>query len=130
MSGREGSNTHRAENPSSLARPAGTISGAMDSKIARCLLISKVLVADGIMTENERAFLNHYMDQLGLDDAEREQVVSLEGWDEAEPIVKAMSTEEKHAVLDAASNAALADGTLSPLELGAVKRIATALGLE
>ena len=78
----------------------------MDSKIARCLLISKVLVADGIMTENERAFLNHYMDQLGLDDAEREQVVSLEGWDEAEPIVKAMSTEEKHAVLDAASNAA------------------------
>ena len=130
MSGREGSNTHRTENPSSLARPAGTISGAMDSKIARCLLISKVLVADGIMTENERAFLNHYMDQLGLDDAEREQVVSLEGWDEAEPIVKAMSTEEKHAVLDAASNAALADGTLSPLELGAVKRIATALGLE
>ncbi|MGE0322895.1 MAG: TerB family tellurite resistance protein [Polyangiaceae bacterium] len=102
----------------------------MDSKIARCLLISKVLVADGIMTENERAFLNHYMDKLGLNDAEREQVVSLEGWDEAEPIVKAMSDEEKHAVLDAASHAALADGTLSPLELGAVRRIAAALGLE
>lgn len=101
----------------------------MDTKTASCLLISKVLVADGIMTDAERGFLTRYMDQLGLDEAARKRVIALDGWDEADQAVSAMSAAERQAVLDQASDAALVDGNLSPLELAAVKKVAQALGL-
>ena len=40
----------------------------MDLPVAKCLLVSQVLVADGMMTENERAFLDALMTRLGLSD--------------------------------------------------------------
>jgi uncharacterized tellurite resistance protein B-like protein len=102
----------------------------MDARVAKCLLVSKVLVADGIMTENERVFLDKLMRGLGLDDAERRRVLDLEGWDEAEPVVAKLSIEERRALLSMLVDASSADGRLSPLEMSAVKRITAALGLE
>jgi uncharacterized tellurite resistance protein B-like protein len=101
----------------------------MDPNVAKCLLISKVLVADGMMTENERAFLDRLMRGLGLDEAARRQVVNLEGWDAAEPVVAALSMDEKRAFVSLLVDASSADGKLSPLELQAVKRITAALGV-
>ena len=101
----------------------------MNERMARCLLISKVLVADGIMTDRERSFLDHAMTRLGLSEAERRQVIELEGWDEAEPLVANLSDADKQAALDELAKAALADGKLSPHELAAVDQIATALGV-
>jgi uncharacterized tellurite resistance protein B-like protein len=101
----------------------------MDPKVAKCLLISKVLVADGMMTENERVFLDKFMRGLGLDDAARRQVVNLEGWDAAEPVVAALSMDEKRAFVSQLVDASSADGKLSPLELQAVKKITAALGV-
>jgi uncharacterized tellurite resistance protein B-like protein len=104
----------------------------MNLKVAKCLLVSKVLVADGIMTENERVFLDKMMRGLGLDENERRGVLDLEGWDEAEPVVAKLSVDEKREfvsmLVDASS--AEADGRLSPLELATVKRITAALGVE
>ena len=102
----------------------------MDLKVAKCLLVSKVLVADGIMTENERAFLDKMMRVLGLDDRQRRGVLDLEGWDEAEPAVANLSVEEKRELLSTLVDASSADGRLSPLEMQTVKRISAALGLE
>lgn len=102
----------------------------MDPKVAKCLLISKVLVADGIMTENERVFLDKAMKRLGLDDDQRRRVLDLEGWDEAEPVVAKLSAEDKRAVVSMLVDASSADGRLSPLEMQSVKRITAALGLE
>ena len=102
----------------------------MDLSVAKCLLVSKVLVADGLMTENERAFLAEVMERLGLTAEQRRKVIDLEGWDEAEPIAKAMSDDDKRALLDMMVDAASADGKLSPLEMTAVKNITKALGLE
>jgi len=102
----------------------------MNLKVARCLLVSKVLVADGIMTENERVFLDRMMRNLGLDENERRRVLDLEGWDEAEPVVADLSIEEKRELVATLVDAASADGRLSPLELAAVKRITTALGID
>ena len=101
----------------------------MDARIAKCLLVSKVLVADGIMTENERAFLDKTMRGLGLDEAERRGVLDLEGWDEAEPVVAKLGTEEKRELLSTLVDASSADGRLSPLEMQTVKKITAALGL-
>jgi len=102
----------------------------MDPKVAKCHLVSKVLVADGIMTENERVFLDKMMRGLGLADTDRRRVLDLEDWDKAEPIVANLSTEEKRELLSTLVDAASADGRLSPLELQTVKRITAALGLE
>lgn len=102
----------------------------MDPKVAKCLLISKVLVADGIMTENERVFLDKTMKQLGLTDGERRRVLDLEGWDQAEPVVAQLSMEEKRELMSTLVDASSADGRLSPLEMATVKRITAALGLE
>jgi uncharacterized tellurite resistance protein B-like protein len=101
----------------------------MDIKVAKCLLVSKVLVADGIMTENERAFLDKVMRGLGLDEKQRRSVLDLEGWDEAEPVVAKLSTDEKQNIVSMLVDASSADGRLSPLEMQAVKRITAALGL-
>ena len=102
----------------------------MDPRVAKCLLISKVLVADGIMTENERVFLDKAMTAMGLDAGQRRSVLDLEGWDRAEPVVAKLSTEEKSELVSSLVDASSADGRLSPLELAAVKRITAALGIE
>lgn len=102
----------------------------MDPKVAKCLLVSKVLVADGIMTENERIFLDRMMRGLGLDDGERRSVLDLEGWDLAEPVVAKLSTDEKREFVSTLVDASSADGRLSPLEMATVKRITAALGLD
>ena len=102
----------------------------MDPRVAKCLLVSKVLAADGIMTENERAFLDNAMKKLGIKDDEKRRILDLEGWDEAEAALTSSSEEEKRQMVSQLVDAASADGRLSPLEMAMVKRISKALGLE
>lgn len=102
----------------------------MDPKVAKCLLVSKVLVADGIMTENERIFLDKMMKRLGLDDDQRQRVIALEGWDQAEPVVAKLSDDEKRELVSTLIDASSMDGRLSPLEAATVKRITAALGVD
>lgn len=97
--------------------------------MAKCLLVSKVLVADGMMQDEERGFLARMMTQLGLTDAEQQQVIELKGLDEADKLVRTLSVEERQAMVEMLVDAASADGKLSPHELAAVKRLTAALGL-
>ena len=102
----------------------------MEPRIAKSLLITKVLAADGIMTENERAFLDRAMKKLGVTEAEKRGITDLEGWDEAEAALTHISEDEKRDLISQLVDAASADGRLSPLENAMVKRISKALGLE
>ena len=102
----------------------------MTPKLAKCLLVSKVLVADGMMTDEEREFLDGVMRKLELTEAERRQVIELEGWDEAEPIVERLSEDERREIVSLLVDAAAADGKLSAHELATVKRVAAALHIE
>jgi uncharacterized tellurite resistance protein B-like protein len=102
----------------------------MTPNVAKCLLVSKVLVADGIVSDDERAFLASLMERLGLSPEERQQVTDLEGWDEAEGIVKALPTDERRELVAMLVDAASADGRLSALELAAAKNVAAALGVQ
>ena len=101
----------------------------MELRIAKCLLLTKVLAADGIMTENERAFLDAAMKKLGVKDEEKRGVLDLEGWDEAEAALTGISEEEKRELISQLVDAASADGRLSPLEMQMVKRISKELGI-
>jgi uncharacterized tellurite resistance protein B-like protein len=97
--------------------------------MARCLVVSKVLVADGIMTDDERGFLAAMMDRLGLSEEERRRVIDLDGIDEADRIVGGLSLDERREIVELLVDAASADGHLSPHELATVKRVTAALGL-
>jgi len=101
----------------------------MNANVAKCLLVSKVLVADGMMSDDERSFLSGMMSRLGLTDAEQKRVVDLEGWDQAEPIVLALPENERREIVELLVDAASADGKLSPHEMAAVKKVSAALGL-
>lgn len=101
----------------------------MEPRIAKCLLLTKVLAADGIMTENERAFLDSAMKKMGVLDGERRGILDLEGWDEAESALKDISEDEKREIVSQLVDAASADGRLSPLEMAMVKRISKELGI-
>jgi len=101
----------------------------MNTNVAKCLLVSKVLVADGMVSESEREFLAGMMTKLGLTDDERRRVINLEGWDEAEPIIEKLSEDDKRSIVSLLVDAASADGKLSPHELAAVKRVSEALKL-
>ncbi len=102
----------------------------MTSNVAKCLLVSKVLVADGLMSDDERAFLANLMARFGLDADERRAVIELEGWDDAEPIVAALSIEERLGLIELLVDAAGADGHLSPHELVTIKAVEKALGVK
>lgn len=101
----------------------------MEVRVAKCLLLSKVLAADGIMTENERFFLDKEMKRQGVTPDERKRILDLEGWDDAEAALKSLPEEEKQALMSQLVDAASADGKLSPLEMAMVKSISAALGL-
>ena len=102
----------------------------MTPNVAKCLLVSKVLVADGMMSDAEKEFLANMMTKLGLTDDERKRVIDLEGWDEAEPIVMGLSEDERRGIVEMLVDAASADGRLSPHELATVKRVSAALNLK
>lgn len=97
---------------------------------ASCLLVAKVLTADGMMTATEREFLTTTMASLGLTDDEKHRVLELEGMDRAEAILKARPIDERRVVLDHLLSAALADSRLSPHETSAIKAVAEALGVD
>ena len=99
----------------------------MNEKVAKCLLVSKVLVADGMMTDDEHAFLDALMTAEGLDADERRRVIDLEGWDEAERLFRALPVERRRALLGHLFDAASADGRLSTQELATIRDVAAGL---
>lgn len=101
----------------------------MDERLAQCLLVAHVLVADGMMSDEERAFLREVMDAAELDDEGRRRVSDLEGVDEAERLVAALPEERRRELLDTLLSAVLADGRISPHERALIEKVTAALGL-
>jgi len=100
------------------------------TNMAKCLLVSKVLVADGMVGDDERAFLAALMKKLGLAAEEQRSVIELEGWDEAEGLVNELPLEQKLELVELLVDAAAADGHLSPTELATIKSVEAALGIK
>ena len=101
----------------------------MNPNVAKSLLVAKVLVADGMMQDEERQFLDTVMNSLGLTPEERKKVTELDGLDDAHKFVLALPKEERQQILEMLVDAASVDGKLSPHEMGVVKRLTQALQL-
>lgn len=97
---------------------------------ASCLLIAKVLTADGMMAAAEKDFLRATMQTLGLTEEEQGRVLDLQGLDRAEAVLRSRPLEERRALLDRLLEAALADGRLSPHETEAVRSVTEALRVD
>lgn len=102
----------------------------MTPAVAKSLLVAKVLVADGFMADDEKAYLESIMTRFGLDADERKQVIELEGMDEAQARIAELSVEERLDILELMVDAASADGHLSPHELSTIKSVEKALGVD
>lgn len=102
----------------------------MNEKVAKCLLVSKVLVADGMMTDDERGFLDAMMQAEGLTGDERRRVIELDGWDQAEQLVRGLPLDQRRTLVEQLVDAASADGRLSAHELAAIRQLAAALGID
>ncbi len=92
-------------------------------------MVSKVLVADGMMADGEREFLAELIQTLGLTEEERHRVIELEGLDAADSVVRALPIDERRELVSTLIDASSADGKLSAHELEVVKRLTAALGL-
>lgn len=101
----------------------------MEERLVTALLLAKVLVADGMMAAAEKTRLSQIMARLELTEAERAQVLKLEGMDDALAAAKTLSDEKRRALIDGLVEAALADGKLSPHELAEVRALSDALGV-
>ncbi|MGE0396988.1 MAG: TerB family tellurite resistance protein [Kofleriaceae bacterium] len=101
----------------------------MNTNVAKALVVSKVLVADGMMHDEEREFLAGLMTQLGLDEAERKHVIELEGLDAASEVVTTLPEDERRDLVAMLVDASSADGKLSAHEMATVQRLTKALGL-
>ena len=101
----------------------------MKPNVAKSLLVAKVLVADGMMQDEERKFLETIMNSLGLTADERKAVTELDGLDEAHEFVLSLPKEERQQIVEILVDAASVDGKLSPHEMGVVKRLTAALQL-
>lgn len=97
---------------------------------ASCLLVAKVLTADGMMTPTEREFLLETMTSMGLSPEERTRVLDLQGIDGAEAFLRSRPIEARRALLDRLLEAALADARLSPHETEAIRAVTAALGVD
>lgn len=101
----------------------------MNTNVAKALVVSKVLIADGMMHDEEREFLAELMTQLGLSESERKQVIELEGLDVASSVVTTLSEDERRDLVAMLVDASSADGKLSAHEMETVQRLTRALGL-
>jgi len=101
----------------------------MNPNVAKCLVVSSVLVADGMMTDDEREFLNELIADFALTDEERRTVIELEGIDEAQAIVAQLPEVERREIVERLVDAASADAKLSPHEVAAIKKVTAALKL-
>lgn len=101
----------------------------MDVRVAKCVLLTKILAADGIITENERSLLDKKMDHEALNEDERGIVLDVDRWSDAEAELAKLPESERREFLGELVEAASVDGKLSPLEAGMLKEITAALGL-
>ena len=101
----------------------------MDNRVARCHLLMEVLIADGVLTADEKALLEKHLEDHALSDEECQQVRSRTGYEEAVRVMRERPEIERQEVLEQLAECALADGKLTSGELQTVARIRKELGL-
>jgi len=103
----------------------------MDADVARkvCRLIAGIVVSDEDLSPQEDAFVDRMLLRFGIPLEERDVIFPIIDASEAADTVKAMSAEVRTEALALLIEAAAADGSIAPEELGYLEAVADAMTL-
>ncbi|MEZ4379898.1 MAG: TerB family tellurite resistance protein [Nannocystaceae bacterium] len=94
-----------------------------------CEIIAQVLIIDGMITDDERAFLDEVFARLGLSDDERRDVINHVNVDDAiEEKVARLAPEVREQLTAELEGAAGLDSDVSPGERDLIARVKAAMG--
>jgi uncharacterized tellurite resistance protein B-like protein len=103
----------------------------MDADVARkvCRLIAGIVVSDEDLSPQEDAFVDRMLLRFGIAVADREVIFPIIDASEAAETVGSMSAEVRTEALGLLIEAAAADGSIAPEELGYLEAVADAVGV-
>jgi len=85
--------------------------------VVYCQLVAQLLIIDGVLTDDERSFLESLMNDLALDSAQREEVFNgVNINDTVEDRLSKLSKDSIETLLTEVRAAAAVDGTISAVE--------------
>jgi uncharacterized tellurite resistance protein B-like protein len=99
-------------------------------KVQICKVIAQAIMADAQITDDERAFLDKLMDQYGLDEGQRRDVMNRNMDDDPAAMASEITgLESKDALLGELLSAIAADGKVAPQERNLLEKVAGAIGM-
>ena len=85
--------------------------------VVYCQLVAQLLIIDGVLTDDERSFLESLMNDLALDSAQREEVFNgVNINDTIEGRLTKLSKDSIETLLTEVRAASAVDGDISPVE--------------
>lgn len=99
-----------------------------DDQKTCCEIVAQLLLIDGAVTDEERAYLIGLMDHFGFDDADKQSVyenVNID--DDIEEKVGRLSPDARGELVKELETAAAADGNLGPGEQDVMRRVRAAI---
>jgi uncharacterized tellurite resistance protein B-like protein len=103
----------------------------MDQEVARkvCRLIAGIVVSDEDLSPHEDAFLDRMLDRFGIPRSEREVIFPIIDSSEAAAAVRELEPPVRTEAFGLLIDAAAADGSIAPEELGYLEAVADAIGV-
>lgn len=99
----------------------------INDRVARCHLVAKVLMADSVMTSEEKVFLDELMERLELSQEERELALSPLNEFDVEQAALQLSQDELRELMLELFSASRSDGSVNKYESHLVRRICRSL---
>lgn len=103
----------------------------MDQDVARkvCRLIAGIVVSDEDLSPHEDAFVDRMLDKFGIPRAEREVIFPIIDASEAAAAIGGFEPALRTEALGLLIEAAAADGSIAPEELGYLEAVVDAIGV-
>jgi uncharacterized tellurite resistance protein B-like protein len=99
-------------------------------KIQICKVVAQAVLADGLITDSEREFLDKLLDKYQLDDAERKDVLNRNFGDDPGEMARAVEAfNSKNEMLVELALAVAVDGEIARAEMSLLIKVATVLDI-
>jgi uncharacterized tellurite resistance protein B-like protein len=103
----------------------------LNDKIQICKVVARAVLADAQLTDTEIAFLTRLMDEYGLDEAQRKDVMARNIDDDVVAMAEQITEfNSKNELLAELAQAVAVDGELSSSEQQLLTDVAAALGVD
>ncbi|HVY44717.1 MAG TPA: TerB family tellurite resistance protein [Minicystis sp.] len=101
-----------------------------DERIKVCELIESIIAADGVVADEERAFLRRVLERFGISEADYGDRIVTSDAGRVTTRLRTLSPDVQMRVMALLVDAAVVDGTVAPEERALLLAAAAALGVE